>query len=73
MNLVAEALSGDHRRAIRFFKRDDGLYQWREDYIYEDDEVEAHWITGYPLSGVYASLEAAKADAEGSTIWLSQV
>jgi hypothetical protein len=53
-------------RALNIIARDDGFYVYREDRIYEDEEVYPYWIEGYPLSGLFVSAEEAEKDARRS-------
>ena len=60
----------DGRRALLIIARGDGLFFYREDLIYEDDEVLPHWTDGHPLSGLYSSAADAEQDARKQIEWL---
>jgi hypothetical protein len=53
-------MATDQRTRLCLFSRYDGLFQYQIDrLIDEDDEFEAHWREGYPLSGLFVTLEEA--------------
>jgi hypothetical protein len=49
-------------RRLCVFRRQDGLFQSREDNLDEDDGY-TYWSEGYPMSGLFGSLGEAFADA----------
>jgi hypothetical protein len=55
-------LSPTGARRFFVFRRQDGLFQGREDHLDEDDGY-TYWSEGYPMSGLYGSLDEAFADA----------
>jgi hypothetical protein len=58
---VRSAPTGGRRLCI--FRRQDGLFQYREDHLFDDDDFGLIWREGYPLSGLFGSLARAAADA----------
>jgi hypothetical protein len=60
LRLIQSLMATDQRTRLCLLSRDDGLFQYRIDrLIDEDDEFEAHWRKGYPLSGLFITLEEA--------------
>jgi len=68
--LVKRIEGANGTRALNIIARDDGLYVYREDRIYEDEEVYPYWVEVYPLSGLFASAEEAEEDARQAIEWL---
>jgi hypothetical protein len=50
-------------RRLCIFRREDGLFQYREDQLSDDEDFGLLWREGYPLSGLFGSRAAALADA----------
>jgi hypothetical protein len=50
-------------RRLCVFRRQDGLYQYREDAQSDDEDFGLLWREGYPLSGLFGSLADALTDA----------
>ena len=71
LKIVAEVFSPDRDRAIRILGRADGLFQWREDFLPEQEDWGLFWREGHPLSGIFASLEEARTAAFEITSWLA--
>jgi hypothetical protein len=64
--LTEVRFSADGSRRLCIFQRLDGLYQHREDSQSAEQDALPYWREGYPLSGLYGSLNDALQDAPGA-------
>jgi hypothetical protein len=68
-------LSGDATRRVRICQRSDGLFQFNEEYLREDEDQGqkyAIWIPRHPPSGVFESEQAAEVEARKIFSWLER-
>ena len=65
---VARVDAPDGNRRIEFFERDDGLFQFEEQTFDRGEGYEC-WLPSH-CSGLYESLEIARADAVRELPWM---
>jgi hypothetical protein len=66
--------SADGRRRVHFLRRSDGLFQYSEEVLWDDEDQGQNysiWKPQYPLSGVFPDEIVAEAEARRSLGWLS--
>lgn len=72
MQLEKRIERSDGAVALCVFRREDGRYQFRIDTLRPaDDECHAYWLEGYPLSGLYCSVQEAEAAGIAGVEWQS--
>jgi len=69
--ILKKRIEGDDGKvAICIFLRDDDSCQFRIDRLRpEDAETLAYWVEGYPLSGLYPTVDEAEAAARVGLNW----
>ena len=60
----------DGRVRLTVHRRDDGLYFYTEDSFEAWDNTPAVWREGYPPSGLFATVNEARAEAIAIKPWL---
>jgi hypothetical protein len=70
--VVEQITSPNGKRRFTVYRREDGLFFYREAWYAEWDDAPHAWLDGYPPSGLFASAADADADARSTIHWLRQ-
>ncbi|KQO52365.1 hypothetical protein ASF08_20810 [Methylobacterium sp. Leaf85] len=71
MSIAQQFARDDGRSRLTIHQRQDGLFFYTEDSFYDGwDNAPAMWREGYPPSGLFATVEDARAEATAVIPWL---